>query len=214
MKIKFLILVLGAIFLSSPALAFDKYFTKYCKEGNVPVELAKAVARHESGLKPLCINVAGKDYQPKDRAEATRIIRTAQLADKSYDVGLMQINSQWVKQWKIDPVTLLDPETNIRLGVKLLREEIERNGLNWRAVGKYHSPNPLRGARYAGMVTQHIKGNAELKSKLSNPRLAGAMLLRRRMRMRDFKPLYTIDTSLIGQASSQRKPVNWKHQLF
>ncbi len=154
MNIIFFAFVLVFFFFAAPAQAFDKYFSTHCKTAGVPKALAVAVARQESSLNPLCINVAGTDVTPKNREEAIVIIQKAEKAKKSYDVGLMQINSQWTRAWKIDPVSLLDPDTNIRLGVKILRKEIDRHGLNWQAVGKYHSPNPLRGRNYAWMGFQ------------------------------------------------------------
>ena len=162
-------LLLGLFFLAAPAQAFEKMFGLYSKKSGVPRELSIAIAKQESGLNPLCINVAGDDMTPATREEAEAVIRQAQVQGKSYDVGLMQINSQWVKEWKIDPVSLLDPETNIRLGVKILRDEIDRHGMNWLAVGKYHSPDPLRGRQYACMVSRYIKGNPELRGKIASP---------------------------------------------
>lgn len=220
MQLKAIAIFLCSLLLAQPALAFEKFFAKYCAERKIPVELAIAVAKHESGMKPLCINVEGKDYLPASREEAEKIIRKSQKEDKSYDVGLMQINSQWVKRWKIDPVSLLEPETNIRLGVRLLAEEIERHGLNWRAIGKYHSPNPLRGMQYAGMVTRHLRGNPELKSKLANPRLVNprivnprlaAAFMARHHRFRAFRSSYLMDSSVLPQANLQRAPMEWKH---
>lgn len=168
---KILIIILVCLFGAVPASAYDNFFSAYSKKAGVPKELPVAIARQESGLNPLCVNVEGEDLTPATREEAVAIIRQAQAQDKSYDVGLMQVNSQWVKAWNIDPVTLLDPETNIRLGIKILRDEISRHGMNWLAVGKYHSPDPFRGRQYACMVSRHIKGNAVLRGMIANPRL-------------------------------------------
>lgn len=200
-------IIICVVLFAQDVCAFDEIFAKYCADNKVPKELAMAIGRHESGMKPFCLNVAGKDYQPGTREEAVKIIREAQAANKSYDVGIMQINSQWLKRWNLDPVELLDPETNIRIGVQLLREEIERHGLNWRAIGKYHSPNPIRGSYYAGMVTRQIKGNPELKSKLSNPRLLGPILP---PRLRHFKPLPPFSMGDLGQPHLQRNPIAWE----
>lgn len=168
-----MIFVLAFLFWGLPAFAYDNFFSAYSKKAKVPKELAVAIARQESGLNPNCVNVEGDDLTPATREEAVAIIRLAQAQDKSYDVGLMQINSQWVKAWNIDPTTLLDPETNIRLGIKILRDEIDRHGMNWLAVGKYHSPDPFLGRQYACMVSRHIKGNAALRGMIANPRLGG-----------------------------------------
>jgi len=142
-----------------PALA-DDFFSEPCVRAGIPRNLAVAIARQESSLHPWAINVQGKAIMPDSREEAVSVIRSAQRAGKSFDVGLMQINSQWPKKWRIDPVTLLDPETNIRLGLLILGQEIKRHGFNWLAVGKYHTPNPERGRQYAWRVFRHLKGGS------------------------------------------------------
>lgn len=172
--------------LAVPAHALDKYFSTHCRAAGVPRELAIAIARQESGLNPLCINVEGADFTPKNRDQALAIIKKAQAENKSFDVGVMQINSQWLKEWKIDPAVLLDPDTNIRLGVRILKEEISRHGLSWRAVGRYHSPNPMRGRHYAWKVSRRITGDKELKQKIAvAPYIAGRGRVGRPMRALD-----------------------------
>ncbi|MDL2315572.1 lytic transglycosylase domain-containing protein [Desulfovibrio sp. OttesenSCG-928-A18] len=125
-----------------------------------PPALVKAIARQESGLNPLAINIAGKSYYPGTREEAERLIREALAAGKSFDVGKMQINSWWMKRFTIDPISLLDPDVNEAWGKHILAEEITRHGLNWQAVGKYHSPDPERGRRYAWLVYRHYAGQS------------------------------------------------------
>ena len=117
-----------------------------------PAWLVEAIARQESSLNPLAVNVAGKDYYPNTRQEAEAIIAAAQASGKSFDVGLMQINRWWMKRHNIPPASLLDPEVNRTWGVWILEQEIARHGFNWRAVGKYHSPDEERGRRYAWRV--------------------------------------------------------------
>ncbi len=123
-----------------------------------PPALVKAIARQESGLNPLAVNVAGKSYYPATREEAERLIREAIAAGKSFDVGKMQINSWWMNRFGIDPVSLLDPDVNEAWGKRILAEEIARHGLNWQAVGKYHSPDSERGRQYAWRIYLHYAG--------------------------------------------------------
>lgn len=123
-----------------------------------PAPLVEAIARQESGMNHLAVNIAGKSYYPATREEAEQLIQRAIVAGLSFDVGKMQINSWWVERYGIDPVSLLDPATNERWGKRILAEEIARHGLNWKAVGKYHSPDIERGRRYAWLVYRHYAG--------------------------------------------------------
>lgn len=102
--------------------------------------------------------MAGKSYYPATREEAERLIREAIAAGKSFDVGRMQINSWWMNRFGIDPVSLLDPDVNEAWGKRILAEEIARHGLNWQAVGKYHSPDSERGRQYAWRIYHHYAG--------------------------------------------------------
>lgn len=123
-----------------------------------PPALVKAIARQESGHNPLAVNVAGKPYYPATREEAEQLIRESMAAGKSFDVGKMQINSWWMERLGIDPFSLLDPDVNEAWGKRILAEEISRHGLNWKAVGKYHSPDSERGRQYAWRVYHHYAG--------------------------------------------------------
>lgn len=58
-----------------------------------PAQLVEAIARQESGLNPLAVNIAGKSYYPATREEAEQLIRKAIAAGHSFDVGKFQINS-------------------------------------------------------------------------------------------------------------------------
>lgn len=130
-----------------------------------PPALVKAIARQESGLNPLAVNVAGKSHYPDTREEAERLIRDALAAGKSFDVGKMQIKSWWMERFSIDPFSLLDPDVNEAWGKRILAEEIARHGLNWKAVGKYHSPDLERGRQYAWHVYRHYAGPSASNTK-------------------------------------------------
>lgn len=132
-------------------------------EPEPPAPLVEAIARQESGLNPLALNIAGKSYYPSTREEAERLIQKAITAGQSFDVGKMQINSWWMERLAIDPFSLLDPATNERWGKWILAEEIARHGLNWKAVGKYHSPDSERGRLYAWLVYRHYAGQRASK---------------------------------------------------
>jgi soluble lytic murein transglycosylase-like protein len=127
-----------------------------------PPGLMDAIARQESDMNPLAVNVVSKDYYPTTREEAIQIIRQAQAqaAGKSYDVGLHQINRYWIDKYSIPPESLLDPEINRQWATAILEDEITRHGLNWKAIGKYHSPEKERGRRYAWLIYRHYTRQA------------------------------------------------------
>jgi len=145
--------LLAWAFLAVPAKAED-----------TPPALLDAIGIQESGMNPLAVNVTGKDYYPASREEAIKIIQEAQAAGKSFDVGMYQINSWWMERYSISPESLLDPEINRQWGMFILSQEIVRHGLNWKAVGKYHSPDMERGRLYAWKIYRHyldMAGNKE-----------------------------------------------------
>lgn len=66
------------------------------EETRPPAWLIEAIARQESSMNPLAVNVAGKDYYPATRQEVEAIIAAAQASGKSFDMELMQINRWWM----------------------------------------------------------------------------------------------------------------------
>ncbi len=159
----FVLLAAFWLFLPGQALAEADYrplIIKASLHWKVPAKLALAIARVESGLNPWAVNVAGRGYQPKTREEASAIIDQAWRRGVSFDVGLMQINSYWMRKYDLDPQLLLEPQKNATMGVWILSKEIERFGLNWKAVASYHTPvhkNPERGRAYVLTVIRQIK---------------------------------------------------------
>ena len=84
---------------------------------SVSYELLYAVALTESSLNPAALNIT---------------------SERNYDVGLMQINSFWVKKYGINPRDLYDPFYNAMWGAYILRYCQQRFGNSWKAVDCYH----------------------------------------------------------------------------
>jgi hypothetical protein len=145
------------------ALALVLVFSAFpVKAEDAPPALLEAIARQESGKNPLAVNVAGRSYAPASREDALRIIRQAQAAGESFEVGLCQIKYWWIKRYGIPLESLLDPAINLKWGMFILNQEIALHGLNWRAVGKYHSPDMERGRRYAWKIyRQYVKAGGK-----------------------------------------------------
>lgn len=140
--------------------AIESLFDAPCAQYDVPKTLALAIARQESGCHPYILNVGGKDVRPRTKDEAVRIARAAMRAGRSVDIGIMQINSYWLRKygWKVEQV--IEPCNNAKIGVWILAQEIRRHGLTWRAVAYYHTPlhrNPERGRAYAQAIVRHVR---------------------------------------------------------
>lgn len=140
--------------------ALDPLFDGPCARYQVPKALALAIARQESGCQPWILNISGRDIHPRSRQEAILYARRAMREGRSFDVGIMQVNSYWIRRygWPLDQV--LEPENNVKIGVWILAQEIRRHGLNWKAVAYYHTPlhrNPERGRRYARAIAGHVR---------------------------------------------------------
>lgn len=141
------------------AVVQGELFGKPCARWGVPPALAVAIAMQESSLYPWAVNIEGKAIHPRTRDEALALLRQAEAERRSYDVGLMQVNSYWLRKYRFPLETVLDPASNVTLGVWILAQEIQRHGLNWRAVASYHTPihrNPERGKDYAQRVMRHL----------------------------------------------------------
>ena len=134
----------------------DEIFRKNAASFGLPFELIKAIARQESWCRPLVINVAGRDYHPGSVKEALALCRYADERNLQYDVGIMQINRYWIRKYRIPFRMLLDPKDNIYMGCFILSNEVKRHGLNWNAVGRYHSHTTWRRIDYANRIRRHL----------------------------------------------------------
>ncbi len=128
---------------------------KACASFKIPPSLVVAIARTESDCNPLCITINGREYRPKNREEALRLAKQAMRQKKSVDIGLMQINSWWLKELNLSCETVLEPENNLLLALWILRQEMRRYGRTWKAVGAYHSKKPARQRAYIRRVQKN-----------------------------------------------------------
>jgi soluble lytic murein transglycosylase-like protein len=140
---------------------YEPYIYEACDRWGVPYKLVKAIARQESGWNPWAINVEGRGFMVATKAEALGIAIPAWKRKQSFDTGLMQINSHWLRRFGLSPDYVIEPRRNIILGVWILSKCLEQYGLTWRAVAAYHTGNPdkyiERGRAYAASVISHLR---------------------------------------------------------
>lgn len=140
-------------------------FAAPCLELDIPCPLTMAIARVESGLHPWSLNIEGKSFRFKTKNEALAKARSALAAGRSFDVGLMQVNSWWLKRYDIALEAALDPLANLYLGGWIFKSEIDRHQNLRAAVGAYHSPNPDKARRYADTVMAALERGPAKASK-------------------------------------------------
>lgn len=103
-------------------------------EYSVPYETLYGLAYVESSFHPYAVNYKGNSYFFSNPLRALEFIKKK----KSYDAGLMQINSYWVQKYGLNPVWLFDPYYNAMLGASILRYCMDIFGNTWKAIDCYH----------------------------------------------------------------------------
>jgi len=149
--------------LASPPLLARDSFKAAAEAERLDPALLYSVALAESarivdGLKvvpwPWTINSpkTGPRYF-KTREEAEAQLRNL-IAEgvKNIDVGMMQINLKYHGDKVEDPLLLLDPEHNLSLGAKILRQAMRTTKDPVLGVGRYHSSEPTRAYSYGYRV--------------------------------------------------------------
>jgi type IV secretion system protein VirB1 len=114
-----------------------------------------AVVQTESQGNPYALNTQVASYYPASREEAAARLEEALRAGRSTDIGLMQINSQWLGRLRIPAEALLDPCTNIRVGTAILSRDYARTWAKYQAekpalltaLSLYNTGNEQRGLR-------------------------------------------------------------------
>lgn len=117
----------STVFLSgllSAGAASATCFSEAAARYKLPEDLLRAVVKVESGGRPEAMNLGHKT-------------RTG-----TYDIGLMQINSSWLKKLKTYSITeemLKEPCQNVLVGAWILSHHLKETGADWNGVGSYNA---------------------------------------------------------------------------
>ncbi|AOY97708.1 lytic transglycosylase (plasmid) [Cupriavidus sp. USMAA2-4] len=98
------------------------------------------------GVSPLLLRGVA---QWESRMNPTAVHRNK---DGSEDIGLMQINSSHLPQlarWGISRAMLFDACVSAYVGAWILRDNIDRHGATWTAVGAYNARSDVKRMEYA-----------------------------------------------------------------
>jgi soluble lytic murein transglycosylase-like protein len=106
--------------------AQDACFAEASQTYGVPEQTLVAIARVESSLNPDAIN------------------RSHYSRTNSIDIGMMQVNSRWIKtrvfrQMGYTMESLRDPCTNIKVGAWILANLFRVHQNYWEAIGAYNA---------------------------------------------------------------------------
>ena len=130
-----------------------------CGIQGLPGSVVEGIIRVESGGNPWALRVGiGKGYSfyPKSRGEAWRLLTVALALTDNVDIGLMQVNWRtWRKTLRglgLNAHDLLDAQTNVKMGCRILRQALATAGSFEARLGRYHSLRPERGRWYARRV--------------------------------------------------------------
>lgn len=153
-----LLLHFNCLFADVPYMqCFNEASARY----GLPAEIMIAVAKVESKYR----NIISKPNK-----------------NKTYDIGIMQVNSSWLPELKKYNITQDDlvnkPCQNIMVGTWILAQKIKAYGFNWKAIQRYNGSDPALG--YAQKVFQvlqeqnpHLVQNNQINFNVStSPKLA------------------------------------------
>ena len=155
------ILLLAVLLLSAPPshAGWCPLSRSACGIPGLPSSVVEGIIQVESGGNPWALRVGiGKGYSfyPRSRAEAWRFLAVSLALTDNVDIGLMQVNwrtwRKMVRALGLDAYDLLDAQTNMKMGCRILTKVLSGRGTFVARLGRYHSWEGERGRWYAGKV--------------------------------------------------------------
>lgn len=88
----------------------------------------------------------------------------------SFDIGVMQINSGWIKALQLNPDELIkNPCYNVMTGARILKKCTDRHGYTWEAVGCYNAVSPDYRVKYSWRIFDALKKGAPYGASSRSP---------------------------------------------
>lgn len=156
------VLFWSVLLLMAPALSSAGWCpssTPACGIEGLPSGVVEGIILVESGGNPWALHVGigrGYSFYPGSEREARRFLAVSLALTDNVDIGLMQINWRtWresVRALGLDAYGLLDAQTNMEMGCRVLAQALSGRGPFLARLGRYHSLRPDRGRWYARRV--------------------------------------------------------------
>ncbi|ALA59487.1 transglycosylase SLT domain-containing protein [Nitrospira moscoviensis] len=109
--------------------------------------LLEAIVHVESEGNPLAVGVnrqnEGESRGRLSYTQAAELVSRLWQQGANFDVGLGQINSRNLEQYRVHPVYLLDACVNLQWAAFVLRQKLDLFGHNWVAIGRYNGSKRL-----------------------------------------------------------------------
>ncbi|MBI4687172.1 MAG: lytic transglycosylase domain-containing protein [Nitrospirae bacterium] len=136
-------LLLTAFFLL-PAVVSAFCFEEAGKAYDINHSLLESIAKTESNLTPAAVNRNNNGTE---------------------DLGLMQVNSSWIKPLNLNYGLLLsDPCYNVKAGANILRGCIDKYGYTWEAVGCYNAVSAPKRVKYSWKIYNKLAASNKLQA--------------------------------------------------
>ena len=139
----------------SVSASLNSCFVSASQYYNVPYWALLGIAKVESADDYYAVNVEGRSYFPDGYRQAYKIIYSN--IDKSFDVGIMQVNKMWFDKFHYPYYIGLNPCFDVYLGAYVLARKISRFGSNWQGIAAYHSADRNLNVAYAWEVYDAVK---------------------------------------------------------
>lgn len=148
--------VFSILFVFYPLLVIAFCFDEAAQEHGMNANLLRSIARVESNNNTTAIN--------HNRNGTT-------------DLGIMQINSSWIKPMGLNKHELLkNPCYNVKTAAKILKQCMGNHGYTWEAIGCYNAFNPHLRRKYSWKVFDELKRTRSSKADISPSMVNNASL--------------------------------------